>query len=254
MDFNYALVRKPGPTFASGLTTADLGIPDFDLATVQHEQYCAALQSCGLNITKLPTLPDFPDSPFVEDTAIITEKCVVITRLGDESRRGEEHSITEIFEKDHDLEVIKSPGTVDGGDVLRVGSHFYVGLSNRTNAEGAAQLIEILSKHGFTSSTIPVTTVLHLKTGVTYIGDNRIIAIDEFATRSEFQKFDVVRVSVEQSYAANCLLINGTLLMAAGFPKVRERLRDLGYPIIEIAMTEFQKMDGGLTCLSLLLT
>jgi dimethylargininase len=254
MNYRRAIVRRPGPRFAEGLTTVDLGKPDFDTALRQHEDYCEALKRCGLDVTILPTLPDFPDSPFVEDTAIITQNLVVITRPGDKSRRGEEQSVSEILGQDRELEFIESPGTVDGGDILRIGSHFYIGLSERTNIEGANQLQTIFAKYGFTSSTIAVTAVLHLKSGVTCLGDKHVLAIDEFASRPEFQSFDVIEAPDEEGYAVNCLLINGTLLMPRGFQKMAEQLETLGYPIIEVAMTEFQKMDGGLTCLSLLLT
>src|SRR5262249_39775537 len=132
MKYTRAIVRKPGPNFADGLTTVDLGKPDFDLALRQHQDYCEALKACGLELTVLPALPDFPDSPFVEDTAIITARCVVITRPGDKSRRGEEIYTSEILGKDHELEFIRNPGTVDGGDILRIGSHFFIGMSERT--------------------------------------------------------------------------------------------------------------------------
>src|SRR6185369_2899389 len=170
MNYKRAIVRRPGPRFAEGLTTVDLGKPDSEKALQQHEDYCDALKRCGLEVMVLPTLPEFPDSPFVEDTAIITQNLVVITRPGDKSRRGEEKSISEILRQDRELEFIKGPGTVDGGDILRIGSHFFIGLSERTNIEGANQLHAIFSRHEFTSSTITVTAVLHLKSGVTCIG------------------------------------------------------------------------------------
>ena len=254
MNYKRAIVRQPGPNFANGLTSVDLGKPDFDTALHQHQDYCEALKNCGLELMVLPTLDDFPDSPFVEDTAIITASCIVITRPGDKSRRGEEKSISEILGKDRELEFINAPGMVDGGDILRISRHFFIGLSERTNIEGANQLQTILSRYEFTSSTIPVTAVLHLKSGVTCLGDKYVLAIDEFAYQPEFQSFDIIRAPVDEAYAVNCLLINGTLLMPRGFQKMAEQLKTLDYPIIEVAMTEFQKMDGGLTCLSLLLT
>jgi dimethylargininase len=253
MDYKRAIVRKPGSSFANGLTTAGLGKPDFDKALRQHEGYCRALERCGLQVTVLPALDGSPDSPFVEDTAIITESCAIITHPGDPSRRGETTSIKEILRTYREIESIEAPGTLDGGDVLRIDSHFYVGLSNRTNAEGARQLSLILSKYGYAVSTIPVHGVLHLKTGVTYLGHNTLITTDEFALLPEFKSMDMISIDSENAYAANCLTVNATTLLPRGFPSVSATFEMIGLAHLEVEMSEFQKMDGGLSCLSLLL-
>jgi len=243
------LLRPPAPTFATGITTANLGQPDYEKALEQHRAYCAALQQCGLALILLDADERYPDGCFVEDTAIVTEDVAILCNPGAASRRGEVAAVAEVLAKYRPLAAIKPPGTVDGGDIMRVNDHFYIGRSKRTNAEGARQLAAMLSEHGFTSSNIPVRSVLHLKTGVTYIGKDTFVAIDEFAGR--FASGQVLRVEEEEAYAANCLLANGTVLAPAGFPGVKGQIAELGYPIIEVEMTEFRKMDGGLTCLSL---
>ena len=244
-----AILRHPASTFASGITTANLGQPDYEKALEQHRAYCAALRQCGLQLILLDPDERYPDGCFVEDTAIVTEELVILCRPGAASRRGEVAAVAEVLAEYRPLATIKPPGTVDGGDILRVDNHFYIGRSERTNAEGARQLAGILSEGGFTSSEIPVRSVLHLKTGATYIGKNTFLSIDEFAGR--FASGQVIQVEEEEAYAANCLLVNGTVLAPAGFPKVKGQIAALGYPIIEVEMSEFQKMDGGITCLSL---
>lgn len=245
-----ALTRKPGKNFAGGITSAQLGKLDMEKALHQHEAYCLALEKCGLTVTVLEADKGYPDGCFVEDTAIVTEKMALITRPGDPARRGEEEEIAELLAKHLKTETIDPPGTADGGDVLRVGDHFYIGRSGRTNREGAKQLADILSAYGYTSSEIPVQEVLHLKTGITRLGADTFIAVDTFATAIDAAK--MVRVVPEEAYAANCLPVNDHLLMPEGFPKTKKQLLGLGYDLIEVEMSEFRKMDGGLTCLSLL--
>ena len=244
-----AILRHPASTFASGITTANLGQPDYKEALEQHRAYCAALQHYGLQLILLDADERYPDGCFVEDTAIVTEELAILCRPGAASRRGELAAVAEVLAEYRPLATIKPPGTVDGGDILRVDNHFYIGRSERTNAEGARQLAGMLSECGYTSSEIPVRSVLHLKTGVTYIGKNTFVVIDEFAGR--FPSGQVIRVEEEEAYAVNCLLANGTVLAPAGFPTVKQQIAEGGFPIIEVEMSEFRKMDGGITCLSL---
>jgi len=247
--FTKAIVRVPGTNFADGITTADLGAPDFQKALDQHRQYCSALERCGLDVTILEADEGYPDGCFVEDTAIVTEKVAIITRPGDISRLGEQEKISEVL-SDKRPEHVAYPGNVDGGDIMRAGNHFYIGISKRTNREGARQLAEIFSKHGYSSSQIPVRSGLHLKSGITYLGNGHFIAIDEFS--DAFRSSGIIKLDQDEYYSANCLRINDYLLIPKGFPKSKQQMLELGYRIIEIEMSEFRKMDGGLTCLSLL--
>ena len=253
--FTRAIVRPPGSRFASGLTTVDLGKPDFAKALQQHERYCDALKSCGLSLLSLPSDDHYPDSTFVEDTAVLTERCAVVTFPGADSRRGEIESIRTVLPQFFtELQMIEPPGRVDGGDICEAGEHFFIGLSNRTNEEGAKQLAEILWRYRYTSEFVDVRnikSILHLKSGLSYIGRNRLVVIDEVRSQSEFKGYELVQVDKTEEYAANCVEINNKLLLAAGYPALARRLEELGYELIELEMSEFRKMDGGLSCLSL---
>lgn len=253
MKHKLAIVRQLGRNFTEGQTTKNLGKPDIDKALGQHASYCGALRSCDLEVMVLPALAEYPDCPFVEDTAVITDHFAVITNPGHPTRQGEKETIKSILAQYRKLEFVQSPGKLDGGDVLKINDNFYIGLSERTNDQGAAQLRKILKKYALESYTIPVSTVLHLKTGVTYIGNSNILSTAEFSSHPEFKKLNVIEVPPEENYTANCLYINNYLLVPKSFPKTLKKLKSLGYSTIELEVTEFEKMDGGLTCLSLLL-
>lgn len=248
--YTKAIVRKPGKNFSEGITTASLGKPDFNRTLLQHEAYCNALLKCGLELIVLDADEKYADACFVEDTAVVTEKAAVITKPGTASRQGEEQKIAEILCRYKKIETIKYPGTVEGGDILRRGDHFYIGLSKRTNDEGARQLAFLLLQYGYTSSVVSVSSVLHLKTGITWLGGNNFVSIAEFT--DPFSAFNVIKTEPGEEYMANCLLINNYLLIPKGFEKTKRKFPDAGYNIIELDMSEFEKMDGGLTCLSLL--
>ena len=253
--FTRAIVRPPALNFAQGLTSVDLGKPDHARALEQHARYCTALEQCGLTLTHLPADARFPDSTFVEDTAIVTDRCAILTRPGAASRAGEVAGIEPVLRKSFArVHAIAAPGTVDGGDVCQVEDHFFIGISERTNAEGAGQLAGILDGEGFTSTAIDIRGVdgiLHLKSGISYLGDNRLALIDALADRAEFGGHTIVRIADAESYAANFLRINESVILSAGSPQFESRVRDFGYPVVALDMSEFRKMDGALSCLSL---
>jgi len=250
-----AIVRIPGRNFDAGLTTVSLGRPQLERVLAQHSRYRRALEGCGLELTTLDADLRFPDSTFVEDTAVLTPRGAILTRPGAASRMGEVDAIGPVVREFFPRTLtIEAPGTVDGGDICEAGEHFFIGLSQRTSAEGARQLAAHLAALGYTSSEIDVramTTILHLKSGVSFIGDNTLVVMDEMAGRAAFRGFDLVRVSVEESYAANCVRVNERVLVAHGFPRMMAELRARGLDPLELEMSEFQKMDGGLSCLSL---
>jgi dimethylargininase len=284
--FTRAIVRPPAPNFAEGLTTVELGAPDYERALAQHEAYCLALEQCGLTLIRVAADPRHPDSTFVEDTAVIVTRGtratepyddvdgrshpltqVVLTRPGALSRSGEVESMRRVLADFFpSLGEIQSPGTLDGGDVCEAGDHFFIGISARTNEAGAQQLADVLASFGYSSNFVDIRgldgresvpgaiatgSVLHLKSGLAWLGDHRLVVIDALADRAEFCKYDLVRVNDDEMYAANCVRVNDHVLLAAGYPVLEGKLRELGYQTIVLDMTEFQKMDGGLSCLSL---
>jgi dimethylargininase len=262
--FTRAIVCSPAPNFAEGLTAARLGAPNYEDAIEQHAAYCSALERCGLTLTRLDADPNYPDSTFVEDAAILTESCAVLTRPGAPSRRGEVEGLRNVLSQFFpSLHEIESPGTLDGGDVCQAGHHFFIGLSARTNETGAHQLAKILEHNGYSSTIVDLTqqvsepgasatgSLLHLKSGLAWLGNNCLALADDLASRPEFAHYDLVRVSADEQYAANCVRVNDYILIAAGYPRLQDKLRALGYETIALEMSEFQKMDGGLSCLSL---
>ncbi len=253
--FTQAIVRLPAANFADGLTTVDMGVPDFDKTLEQHRRYCEALNDCGLKLAHLAADPNYPDSTFVEDAAILAGPHAILTRPGAESREGEVQSIKPVLSKFYaEFAEITAPGTLDGGDICETENHFIIGISLRTNETGARQLADWLSTHGYTSDFVDIRAVsgiLHLKSGISYIGDNRMVVIDALADHPAFKRFELVRVQPNEDYAANCVRVNNHVLMASGFPVLQATLEKLGYSIIALDMSEYQKMDGGLSCLSL---
>ncbi|HUD12941.1 MAG TPA: arginine deiminase family protein [Terracidiphilus sp.] len=253
--FTRAIVRIPGSNFDAGLTSVDYGAPVYERVIEQHRRYCEALVECGLEVTTLEADLRFPDSTFVEDTAVLTARGAVLTRPGAASREGEVDAIRPAILSFFPAPLtIEAPGTVDGGDICEAEDHFFIGLSHRTNEEGARQLAAHLAGFGYASSTIDVramTTILHLKSGISYIGDNTLVVMDGMAANDAFHSFKLIWVSEEESYAANCVRVNDRVLVAAGFPKLTADLSARGFAPVLLEMSEFQKMDGGLSCLSL---
>lgn len=249
--FSHAITRLPGENFADGITTAHLGRPSYPLIVEQHRLYRQALLSLGLDIVVLPPEPAYPDGYFVEDPAIITPKLAIITRPGASSRQGEEITLEPFLTYYRPVFHITPPGTLDGGDVLMVGNHFFIGLSDRTNLEGANQLAVHLSAFGHTSETIPVKGGLHLKSSVNLVGKDTLLITGLLVGHPAFASYQKILVDEEEEYAANTLWVNDTLLVPAGFPKTSNKLATLGAQIIELDVSEVRKMDGGLTCMSL---
>ena len=195
----------------------------------------------------------FPDGCFVEDTALVTPEFAVIANPGAASRRGETASIIPVLEHFRPLKFLPAAVTLDGGDVLLIGKMFYVGLSARTTTEAASALGEIVQPDGYEVVPVVVQDILHLKTGVCFVGNETIIATQQFALCPEFRDYKKIVTWPAEEYAANCLHINDHIVIAAGFPDLQRKLQQLNLPVLEVEMSEFRKMDGGLTCSSLLL-
>lgn len=249
--YTKAIVRIPAENFDQGISSSELGSPEYLKTLEQHSSYCEALRKCGLDLILLDQDPRHPDSTFVEDTAIVTPSLAIIARPGDPRRAGEEDEIEQVLEDHRKIEKINPPGHIDGGDILHVGPHFFIGISERSDQEGAFQLQSILSKYGYTSSKINVGNMLHLKSGINHLGGNLLIVREELSDCKELEGFEKLLVTPDENYAANCVLINNYLIIPKGFPGTREKLLQKGFTLIELDMSEFQKMDGGLSCLSL---
>jgi dimethylargininase len=255
MHFSRAIVRSPPATFAAGITYANEGAADVALAVRQHRAYCQALADCGLEVSTLPADCAYPDGCFVEDTAIVTARGAIATRPGAPSRMGEVDSIiTALRAWFPDIARIGAPGTLDGGDVCEADGHFLIGLSSRTNEAGARQLAEFLEALGYRSSFIDIRNsprLLHLKSGMSYLGDGRLLLTADLPVGKGLQPYELVVAPEAERYATNCVRINDRVLIAAGYPEIADILAGLGYETLSLEMSEFRKMDGSLTCLSL---
>lgn len=252
--FTRAIVRRPCRNMIHGITTAELGKPDYEKACEQHNRYIDSLKALGLEVIVLPALEEFPDSCFVEDPAVLNQNCALLTNPGAPSRNGEKDALLplleEFFPPDR-LCRITAPGTVEGGDVMQVGKHYYIGRSQRSNAEGCRQFSQIMQDYGYQVTIVEMKRFLHLKTGLSYLDRNQLLVTGEFCTDPLFAGFDRIEVPAEEAYAANSLWINGTVLVPDGYPQTLARIREAGYPTLVLDMSEFCKLDGGLSCLSL---
>jgi dimethylargininase len=256
MRFNNALVRLPGVNFSDGLTTATSeSAPDMSKALKQHADYCNALEECGLNVTAMEANPQYPDGTFVEDTFVIADRVAIATRPGAKTRMGEVASVAAALRRFRpQWEQIEAPGTVDGGDICQAEEHFFIGLSARTNEAGAAQLAAILERHHYSVSMVDIrghATLLHLKSGIAYLGDRRFLVVHGLPTIDAIAAAERIEVVQSEAYAANCVRVNDRVLIAAGFPGVATALKQRGLAVRALEMSEFAKMDGGLSCLSL---
>lgn len=254
--FTRAIVCPPADSYANALTAANLGAPTLAIAREQHAAYVAALETAGVQVTTLPSDTGYPDGTFVEDTAIVTAQGAILCRPGAPSRAGEVVAMRAALERmlGHQLDAITEPGTVDGGDICQAGSHFFIGLSHRTNEAGADQLARWLDQLGYSSSTIGIIddpTLLHLKSGLVWLGDQQLLAVPLLASHPALSAYDVVTVSLDELYAANCVRVNDVLLVPAGYPLIAATLAAMGHKVVPLEMSEFRKMDGGLSCLSI---
>jgi dimethylargininase len=253
--FQNAIVRIPGENFDAGLTRADLGKPVYEKVLQQHAAYCRALERCGLNLVTLPPDGQHPDSTFVEDAAVLTPHAAILTRPGAKSREGEVPAIRAALTQFYTaFQQIEAPGTLDGGDICDAGTHFFIGISHRTNPDGALQLAASLAAQGFTSSTVDIRkmdSILHLKSGIAYLEESTLVLMEEMAGLEQFRGYNAILAEPEETYAANCVRVNDYVLFPSGYPSLESRVQQQGFKTIVLEMSEFAKMDGGLSCLSL---
>jgi dimethylargininase len=225
---------------------------DLGKAIAQHHAYTKMLERfCGRVIT-LPAEADLPDSMFVEDPALVLDEVAVIFPLGTESRRAEAASLAAALDGFRTLRYVELPGTVEGGDMLRIGRQIYGGLSSRTNAEGLRQLQEIVKPHGYTVTAVPVRGCLHLKSAVTWLGRNTLLANRTWFDSSQIAGYRWIDVAAEEPHAANALAIGETVILPESFPSTRARIERSGFQVMTLDISELQKAESGLTCSSLI--
>lgn len=250
------IVRTPSDSFDQGLTHGLLGKADVALAKKQHQRYVADIESDGIPVTVLPELIDFPDSCFVEDAAIVTDRVAILTNPRFRLRNGEpaeiEAAVREIYGER--IERIDPSVTLEGGDVYRAEDHFFIGLSSRTPRDGAEALGAILTRYGFTYDIVPITQVkglLHLTTGSSYLGERTVIGRGAILSDAAYDSYRKIVVPEDEAYAANCIRLNNFVLFPEGFPKTEKLVRDAGFEVKTINVSEIERQDGGLSCLSL---
>ena len=251
--FTHAIVRTPAPTLIQGITSApELGTPDYEKALKQHQDYILALEACGVEVAVLEADDRFPDSCFIEDVAVCTRAFAMVTSPGAPTRKGEEKEIAAVLGGYYDIiEQIQPPGTLEGGDVMMVGDHYYIGLSDRTNRQGADQLIALLEKHGMKGTAVEMREMLHLKTGLAYLENNILLVAGEFKDCEQFRDFTRIEIPEDEGYAANCIRVNDYVLVPEGYDRTKQMIEQAGLKAMTVDTSEFRKLDGGLSCLSL---
>jgi dimethylargininase len=221
-------------------------------AQEQHHAYERLLEKLGAHVISLPAEPHLPDSMFVEDPAIVLDELAVILPLGTEARRREAASLAQALLRFRKLEYVALPGTLEGGDVLRVGRKLFVGLTKRSNADGIRQLAAILAAYKYEVISVPVTGCLHLKSAVTYLGRNTLLANRLWFDTTPLAGYEWIDVDPAEPHAANALTLGGTIIFPASFPRTRARIEARGFHVTPLDISELQKAESGLTCSSLL--
>jgi dimethylargininase len=225
---------------------------NLQIALEQHHAYERLLEKLGARVVSLPAEPDLPDSMFVEDPAIVLDELAVIFPLGTETRRPEAASLAQAISKFRKLEYVKLPGTLEGGDVLRIGRKLFVGVTKRSNPDGIRQLAAILARHGYEVIAVPVTGCLHLKSAVTSIGRDTLLVNHAWFDATRFSSYSSIAVDPAEPHAANALTLGNTVVFPGSFPRTRARLEAHGFHVTPLDISELQKAESGLTCSCLL--
>jgi dimethylargininase len=247
-----AVTRPISPSFAEGERThIERELIDLTAANLEHLAYENALRALGASIVHAPEAPDQPDAVFVEDTAIVLDEVAVITRPGAPSRRPESIGIAQVLGNYRELRHLEAPATLDGGDVLRVGRVLYVGQSQRTNAEGVAQLQSLLKPWHYRVVPVDVTGCLHLKSAVTAVGENRLLINRAWTNVSAFDAHELLDVAAEEPFGANALLVRDSVIYPSHLTRTAERLERFGVNVIRTPCSEIAKAEGAVTCCSL---
>jgi dimethylargininase len=248
-----AVVRGVSPSITRcALTYLDREPIDVDRALAQHAAYAALLRDFGLDVLEIPADPTCPDCCFVEDIAVVLDGLAILTRPGAPSRRGESPAVEEVLARFRPLARVEAPATLEGGDVLAVGRTLFVGRSPRTNAAGIERLRALATPLGYRVVEVPVTGCLHLKSAVTALDDERVLANVGWIDATPFRGLEILPVAREEPGAANVLRVGGKLVAHAGFPRTLRRLEAQGYDVWPLDVSEFLKAEAAVTCKSLL--
>jgi dimethylargininase len=248
-----AITRAVSPSMNEcELSFAERRVIDIAKAIEQHERYEECLRSLGIRVVSLPAVVDSPDAVFVEDPAIVLDEAAVMTRMGAESRRGESASLAEVVARFRPLRWIHEPGTLEGGDVVRIGRKLFVGRSARSNAAGIAQLRSELAPFGYAVEAVPMRDCLHLKSACTYLGREAMLANRDWVDLAPFAGCHVIDVAPEEPGAADVLAIGDTVLIPASFPRTARVLELASWAVLPIDVSELQKAEAGVTCMSLI--
>ncbi len=247
-----AVVRAVSPRMSEcELTHFDRTPIDAKLAASQHEEYQKVLESLGCKIVEADATPEYPDSIFVEDTAIVFDELAIITRPGAASRREETITMENTLKSLKPVFKIQEPGLLDGGDVLKVAKKVWIGLSSRSNKEAVEQVKNILAKHNYEVIGVELKDCLHLKSAVTQVEKNTLLINSNLVDRKYFEGFDFIEVHPDEPFAANALLINDTIVFPSAFSKTLQILKDKKIKIIAVDNSEVIKAEGGVTCCSI---
>ena len=255
-NFTHAITRKPSKAVVRGLTSQDRGVPDFKLMNIHHMDYVKALKKAGANVIELDALEDFPDSTFVEDTALCLPEGAVIMKPGAPSRLKEVNYIEpQLSELYREVYRIEGKGTIEAGDILTTESEILVGRSERTSAEGVSELKEIVSKWGYkVTEVITPPEILHFKTDCSLLNNDTILSTERLASTGCFKNYNIILTCDGEEEAANTVRYNEWIIMADSFINTTKRLIDCGFKVLKVGNTECAKIDGGMSCLSLRFT
>jgi dimethylargininase len=247
-----ALTRDVSPTLGDcELSYVDRAPIDIERARHQHDAYRRALEACRCRVIALPADANFPDAVFVEDVALVLDELAIATRPGAESRRGEVASVARELARFRTLRSIEAPGTIDGGDVLRIGRTIYVGASNRSNAAAVEQLRALLGDYDYEVERVPIRGCLHLKSAVTLVAEGVVLVNPDWVDVAAFGSFQRIEVDSGEPHAANALRIGGRVIYPTAFPRTAQRLEAAGIALETVDVSELQKAEGAVTCCSI---
>ncbi|MCE7743366.1 MAG: hypothetical protein GOP50_13020 [Candidatus Heimdallarchaeota archaeon] len=250
MKANKALVREPSKSYTNCVTSHPLGhTVSLDLAKEQHKEYCKTLRELGLELIELPPKHDYPDACFVEDNAVVYRDRAFITRMGVESRRGEEDEVEAALKQHFKVAKAEEPATIEGGDVVHLPARLICGISQRTNKLGVDQMREWLDVQ---VDTIENPDIVHLKSYMKYLDNNILITSKEYETHPLIKNLELLIIPKEEYYSINCLSVNDTVIMSDKFQNAHQIVRKAGFEVISLNMSEFEKCQASLTCLSIL--